>query len=92
MGVGERSDLGGVDPQVDSALVQRRDLVGGDEPQPDAGLHHDPVEDVQLGRGDDVVDGADLLAVGGVYEHALLQDLVGDRLPLINHSGARYRR
>ena len=92
MRVRERRHLGRVDAQVNSALVQRRDLVGGDEPRPDAGLHDDPVEDVHLGRGDDVVDGADLLAVGGVDEHALLQDLVGDRQSLINHGGGRYRR
>src|SRR5205807_5925775 len=52
---------------------------------PNAGLHHDPVEDVHLGGRDDVVDGADLLAVGGVHEHALLEDLVRDRLPLIHY-------
>ena len=49
-------------------------------------LHHDPVEDVELGRRDDVFDGADLLAVGGVHEHALLEDLVGNRQPLVYHS------
>lgn len=59
---GQRGGGRGVDPQVDSTFVQRRDLVGGDKALPVLDPHHDPVEDVLLGRRDDVVDRADLLA------------------------------
>ena len=51
-----------VDPQIHSALVQRRDLVGGNETRAAGGADHKPVEDVLVKGRDDVVYRADLLA------------------------------
>ena len=55
-GSGRGGGLGGVDAQVDAVLVQRGDVLGGDEPRAIGGLEDDPVEDVLLGRGDHVID------------------------------------
>ena len=54
-------------------LVQLGDLVGGDEPARVLGTDHDPVEDVLVRRGDDVVDRADLDPVRRVHGHARFQ-------------------
>jgi hypothetical protein len=77
--LGERGGVRGVDAQVHSALVQGRDEPGRHEAPALVDAHHDPVEDVELGRCHDVVDLADRLATGCVHRHVLLQQLVGDR-------------
>jgi ribokinase len=86
--VGRLQPRGGidVDAEVDAALVQRPDLVGRDEPWPVADADHESVKDVLLGRGNDVVHGADLLATGCVNGHAALEHLIGDRQALV-HDG-----
>src|SRR5437588_6198631 len=86
MRLGERGGLGGVDSQIHSPLVQRGDLLGGDEPAASARANHDPVEDVLLGSGDDVVDGSYGLSAGPVHGNALLEHLVGDRKAFVHRS------
>lgn len=77
----------GIDPEIDAALVERGDLVGGYETRAVLAIHHDSVEDVLLRSRDDVPDGANLLPVGRVHRHSALQHLVSDRQPLIHESG-----
>ena len=75
-----------VDLEIDTALVQGRDLVGRHEPLPTVAVQNDSVEDVLLGSGDHVGHGANLLAPGCVHRHPRLQHLVSDRQPLIHES------
>ena len=64
--------------------MQRGDLVGGHEAPASLGPHHDSVEDVFLGSGDDVVDRSHLLAIRAVDGNPLVQHLVGDRKAFIH--------
>ena len=58
----QQGHRGSVDPQIGAVLVQRPDLIGGDEALDVAGSDHEPVEDVLGERRDHVVDRAHLLA------------------------------
>ena len=58
----ERGRRGSVDAQVDSVLVKRRDVIGGNEARDVAGSDHEPVKDVLVKGRHDVVYRADLLA------------------------------
>jgi len=49
VGLGQRGGLRLVDAEVDAALVQRGDLIGGDETLAMADAQHDAVEDVLVG-------------------------------------------
>ena len=86
LGRGQGRDRVAVNPEIDAALVQGGDLVGGHEVLPIVAVQHDSVEDVHFGSGDHVGHRANLLAAGRVYRHARLEHLVGDRQPLIHES------
>ena len=58
----ERGSRVSVDAQVDSMLVKRRDVVGGNEARAGGGADHKPVKDVLVKGRYDVVYRADLLA------------------------------
>ena len=70
--LGKRGSRCLVDAQIHSVLVDRGDLLGRHEAPAPIGPDHDPVEDVELGRSDDVVDLSDQRAAGGVHRHVLL--------------------
>ena len=53
-------------------LMERGDLVGGHETPASLGPHHDSVENVCRGSGDDVVDRSRLLAIRGVDRNTLV--------------------
>jgi hypothetical protein len=54
--------LGGVNVEIDAMLMQRIDLVGGDEASALVGRDDDPVKDVLMECSNDMVDRADDLA------------------------------
>ena len=58
----ERGSRVSVDAQVDSVLVKRRDVVGGNEARAAGRANHKPVKDVLVKGRHDVVYRADLLA------------------------------
>jgi hypothetical protein len=64
--------------------MKARDVLRGDKSLARLRADHDTVEDVFLRRGDDVVDGSHLAAVGRVDGHAFLEHLVGDRETLVH--------
>jgi ribokinase len=66
-------------------------LIRRDEPLALLRADHDPVKDVDLSGGDDVVDPADSLAIGRVDGDAAFEHLIGDRQPLV-HKCADYRQ
>jgi uncharacterized protein (UPF0297 family) len=74
----------GIDAKIDAPLVKRRDLISGDEPLTLVRAHHDAVEDVELWRRDNVIDGARLLATRRVDRDALVEHLVSNRKPLVH--------
>src|SRR5437763_6449946 len=82
LGQGHRSFRG--DEEVDSALVELLDLIGGNEPAPSRRPDDEAVEDVLLRSGDDVIDVGDLLPVGGKHGHALVEHQIRDWSPLVH--------
>jgi hypothetical protein len=75
------------DAQPHAALVDSVDLLGVGEAPPAravAGVDHEPVEDVLLRGGEDVLDLPDLRARGVVHRRAALEHQVGDGGPEIH--------
>ena len=66
-------------PSAWAMLVQRSDLIGGDEPLSSCRADDDPMEDVFRRRGHDMVDRSDELATRRVDGHIAFEHLVGDR-------------
>src|SRR5579875_2155711 len=78
----QRQRRNGVDLQVDAELVQRGDLLGGDEAPAAGAAKDDPVEYVLRRGGDDVIDASNGLAVACKHRDAALEHGVGDRRTL----------
>lgn len=70
--VGETGDGRGINPQVDAPLVERNDLVRGDDAGASCCANHESVEDVLLSSSNDVIDGSDRGSVGCVDGHAVV--------------------
>jgi hypothetical protein len=75
-------------------LMQRGDEIGGDEALLLSRPYHQPVEDILLDRGYDVVDRTHLLAIRGVDRNALVKHLEGDRKALVHpaHTTVRHEQ
>ncbi len=76
-GWGKPPGRSGIEAQVHTSLMQRRDVVGRDRDASSLGADDDPNEDVL--RSENLLYPADQHTIGAEDRHALLENLVGDR-------------
>lgn len=84
MRLGRDRDRLRAESQIDPMLVQRRDILGGDEALPMLPAHHDAVKNVLFGGRDDVIDAADLGSVAVVDRDVTVECQIGDGGALVH--------